>query len=208
MAVHHLNPSDRSPGAYGPTPTRRHRRRWSRDPDRHNGVRAALWGVVSEHRRADLDEDGALGLGDMLVIQKARSDTTTMAPTASPGAIGVVRGWLDEARARDDGSGVYRRGVTALAGILASMAPKATALLPNYPNPFNPETWIPFDIAQDAEVTVRIYNFRGDVVRRLELGALTAGAYRSRGDAVYWDGRNDSGEQAASGVYITRVATH
>jgi flagellar hook assembly protein FlgD len=87
------------------------------------------------------------------------------------------------------------------------MAPKATALLPNYPNPFNPETWIPFDIAQDAEVTVRIYNFRGDVVRRLELGTLTAGAYRSRGDAVYWDGRNDSGEQAASGVYIVELRT-
>ena len=81
-----------------------------------------------------------------------------------------------------------------------------TALLPNYPNPFNPETWIPFSLSQASETTLRIYDIDGQVIRTLELGAREAGSYASRERAAYWDGRNDLGEKVASGVYFYELS--
>ena len=88
--------------------------------------------------------------------------------------------------------------------LLAEMGaiPETTALLPNYPNPFNPETWIPYHLAKDAEVVLRIYDVRGVVVRELMLGHQRAGVYASRVRAAYWDGRNQLGEKVASGLYF------
>ena len=80
--------------------------------------------------------------------------------------------------------------------------PEATALLPNYPNPFNPETWIPYHLAQDANVTLTIYDVRGVAVRTLMLGQQAAGVYESRARAAYWDGRNQIGEPVASSLYF------
>ena len=80
--------------------------------------------------------------------------------------------------------------------------PDTMALLPNYPNPLNPETWIPYHLATDAEVTLTIYDVRGGVVRTLRLGHHPAGVYESRGRAAYWDGRNHHGEPVASGLYF------
>jgi len=77
----------------------------------------------------------------------------------------------------------------------------------NFPNPFNPETWIAFALGNAAEVTVRIYlySLSGELVRSIELGHLEPGAYSSRDTAAYWDGRNATGEAAASGVYAYEV---
>ena len=88
--------------------------------------------------------------------------------------------------------------------VLAEMRaiPDQTALLPNYPNPFNPETWIPYHLAKAANVTLTIYDVRGRVVRELTLGHQSAGVYESRGRAAYWDGRNQLGEPVASGLYF------
>jgi hypothetical protein len=83
--------------------------------------------------------------------------------------------------------------------------PLATALYPNYPNPFNPETWIPFSLAQSSEVRIRIYDVRGLLVRTLDLGRLEPGNYRTRGKAAHWDGANEEGERVASGVYFYRM---
>ena len=80
--------------------------------------------------------------------------------------------------------------------------PETTALLPNYPNPFNPETWIPYHLAQDTAVVLTIYDVRGSVVRELRLGHQPAGVYESRGRAAYWDGKNALGESVASGLYF------
>ena len=94
-----------------------------------------------------------------------------------------------------------------LEGLLQTLAeltaiPETTALLPNYPNPFNPETWIPYHLSKAANVTLTIYDVRGSVVRELALGHQAAGVYQSRGRAAYWDGRNNIGEPVASGVYF------
>ena len=99
------------------------------------------------------------------------------------------------------------KGIALLAELLQLLKemnaiPETTALLPNYPNPFNPETWIPYHLAQDAAVTLTIYNVQGDVVRQLMLGHQSAGVYESRGRAAYWDGRNRIGEPVASGLYF------
>ncbi len=85
--------------------------------------------------------------------------------------------------------------------------PMDTKLHANYPNPFNPETWIPYQLAEDSNVTIRIYDASGHIVRTLFTGHQTAGYYLSRSEAVYWDGKNELGEQVASGVYICELAT-
>ena len=134
-----------------------------------------------------------------------------------------VEGWLIEARGLSrSGSGEasrpgglsygedasrpgglsYSRGIVVLERLLASLMPKETVLLANYPNPFNPETWIPYQLSKPAEVTVTIYAANGAVVRMLDLGHRRAGSYDSRGRAAYWDGRNAAGESVASGVYF------
>ena len=84
----------------------------------------------------------------------------------------------------------------------APLIPAETALLSNYPNPFNPETWIPYQLAKSADVTLTIYDIRGVIVRRLALGHRPAGFYRSRGRAAHWDGRNQIGEKVATGLYF------
>ena len=95
---------------------------------------------------------------------------------------------------------VQTRGAAAPAA--AAAIPKATALHANYPNPFNPETWIPYQLATAADVTVTIYDLRGVRVRQLVLGHQPAGVYQSRSRAAYWDGRNSFGEPVASGLYF------
>ena len=86
--------------------------------------------------------------------------------------------------------------------VSAIVVPTQTGLLPNYPNPFNPETWLPYQLARPSDVTVRIYGIDGALVRTLSLGHQPAGIYHGRSRAAYWDGRNALGEPVASGVYF------
>ena len=83
-----------------------------------------------------------------------------------------------------------------------SVIPDNTVLLSNYPNPFNPETWIPYQLAKPAEVTLTVYNMRGIVVRTIALGHKAAGVYTSRSRAIHWDGKNSIGEKVAAGLYF------
>ena len=82
------------------------------------------------------------------------------------------------------------------------ISPENTTLLPNYPNPFNPETWIPYQLSEPADVTLRIYTAKGVLVRTLGLGQLPAGIYQSQSRAAYWGGKNQLGEPVASGIYF------
>ncbi len=109
------------------------------------------------------------------------------------------------AHAADDGSPAFQLGITNLEHLLTAMVPDKTALLTNYPNPFNPETWISYHLAHDADVTLTIYDIKGAVVRRLELGHQRAGYYTDRSRAVYWNGYNHLGEPVGSGVYFYQL---
>ena len=99
-----------------------------------------------------------------------------------------------------------RRGWVSLAELVAYEIPTRTQLLLNYPNPFNPETWIPYHLGEDAFVTLTIYDLRGSIVRRLNIGHRIAAVYESQAKAIYWDGRNEFGEGVASGVYFYHLS--
>ncbi|HIE29906.1 TPA: T9SS type A sorting domain-containing protein [Candidatus Poribacteria bacterium] len=86
-----------------------------------------------------------------------------------------------------------------------TILPNKTMLLQNFPNPFNPETWIPYKLASDGSVTIRIYNFRGQLVRTIALGNQEAGVYVTKEKAAYWDGKNGLGQSVASGVYLYSI---
>ena len=89
-----------------------------------------------------------------------------------------------------------------LEDLIAYEIPAETELLRNYPNPFNPETWIPYHLSEDADVNLTIYDINGEVVRDIDVGHQNAAKYDSRAKAIYWDGRNRFGEQVASGIYF------
>ena len=85
--------------------------------------------------------------------------------------------------------------------------PKQSALLQNYPNPFNPETWLPYQLAQDADVTISIYNIKGQLIRTLHLGSKNAGVYTTKDRAAYWNGRDSSSQPVASSAYFYTLQT-
>ena len=99
-----------------------------------------------------------------------------------------------------------KRSQIQLPKLVVYEIPAETELLRNYPNPFNPETWIPYRLAEDAFVRLTIYDQTGKVVRTLDVGHRVAAVYESRSKAIYWDGRNEVGESVASGVYFYHLS--
>ncbi len=160
---------------------------------------------VPANSPADLNRDGVVSILDLILAAQAIGNTTTSAAPAI-GAESVdaatIEAWIAQARLEDDGSLAFKQGIGNLQNLLASLIPEKTALLRNYPNPFNPETWIPYQLAESAEVTLTIYDMNGQLVRRLAMGHQAAGMYQSRSRAAYWDGRNQFGESVASGLYF------
>lgn len=101
----------------------------------------------------------------------------------------------------------FQRGIRVLEQLLATLTqaeiiPGKTTLLPNYPNPFNPETWIPYQLSNAADVKLTISDINGRVVQDLDLGHQPSGVYQNRNRAANWDGKNAQGEPVASGVYF------
>ena len=139
-------------------------------------------------------------------------DGAAAAPSAQPQVPETltaveVQGWLTDARALEVRDAITKRGFVVLEQLLVSLTPTETELLANYPNPFNPETWIPYRLAEDAFVTLTIYDLSGQPVRTLDVGHRIASAYENRSKAIYWDGRNGLGERVASGVYFYTLTT-
>ena len=160
----------------------------------------------SGQNEADVNGDGVVSILD-LVLVAGMFDGAAAAPSAQPQVPETltaveVQSWLTDASSLDIRDPIMKRGFITLEQLLRSLTPKETELLANYPNPFNPETWIPYRLAEDAFVTLTIYDAVGQVVRTLDVGHRIASAYESRSKAIYWDGRNDLGEQVASGVYF------
>ncbi|RKU31575.1 hypothetical protein C6499_04205 [Candidatus Poribacteria bacterium] len=160
-----------------------------------------------ENPRTDVNGDGVVDGADLAIVAAHLGEgAAAAAPFADPQLLGLtpesVEAVLDRLRAADDGSLTFRRGITTLEALYAIFVPQATVLLANYPNPFNPETWIPYHLAPAADVRLHIYTADGHLVRTLSLGDQPAGIYSDRSRAAYWDGRNAVGEPVASGVYF------
>ena len=156
---------------------------------------------------ADFNGDGVVNIVDLTLVAGALGNTAgapsmwnldqEIAPTRDQ-----VQQWLRQARAVNLTDATFQRGILILEQLLATLTPKATALLPNYPNPFNPETWIPYQLAEPADVKIAIYAVDGKLVRTLALGHQEVGIYQSKSHAAHWGGRNAQGEPVASGVYF------
>ena len=163
---------------------------------------------ASVNRQADVNGDGTINVLDLIVVAQYLGESTAAAPSsvASVDSLALdpamVQTWIAQAKVENDGSLAFQQGIENLQRLLASLLPEKTTLLPNYPNPFNPETWIPYDLAEAADVTIHIYTAGGALVRTLALGHQAAGIYQRRTRAAYWDGKNEVGESVASGVYF------
>ena len=154
----------------------------------------------------DVNGDNVVNIADLVLVAGALG-TSAAAPSLYPQALEMltaidVKQWLSAAQQFDLMDATSQRGILFLQQLLATLTPKETALLANYPNPFNPETWIPYHLAKDADVTLHIYAVNGTLVRTLELGHQAAGLYQNRSRAAYWDGKNAFGESVSSGVYF------
>ena len=156
---------------------------------------------------ADVNNDGVVNISDLILVAGALGEGAAAAPLLHPSDLegltaSDVQQILTQARQIAFTDPTYLRGVTILERLLARLLPKETALLPNYPNPFNPETWLPYQLAKPAEVKLHIYAVNGALIRTLALGHQPAGIYHSKSRAAYWDGRNEQGEHVANGIYF------
>ncbi|MYB92795.1 T9SS type A sorting domain-containing protein [Candidatus Poribacteria bacterium] len=156
---------------------------------------------------ADVNGDGVVNIIDLTLVAAAFGNAAAApefwnlqfngTPTRTQ-----VEQWLNQARQVNLSDPSFQSGIFVLEQLLAPLTPQKTVLLPNYPNPFNPETWIPYWLAASADVTVTISAVDGTRVRKLALGHKPIGIYQSKSRAAYWDGRNQLGEPVASGVYF------
>ena len=177
--------------------------------------------TTANHTRADVNNDGFVNTLDIMAVASSASwgqavATIDIRSANDPAAKGnapqmhmtenvtpeTIQGWVGILRVEDDGSAIFDLGIANLEALLASRIPTETRLLLNYPNPFNPETWIPYQLAEATDVRVMIHSVNGSLIRMLELGHQAAGTYKGKSQAAYWDGRNELGEQVASGLYF------
>ena len=166
-----------------------------------------LPGAADGELNADINADGVVDILDLVQIANDIGEGSAAAPAIHSPTAERIQSWLAQVKAADDGSPAFRRAISVLETLLRAVLPETTILLPNYPNPFNPETWIPYQLANASDVQITIYDTKGTVVRTLALGHQAAGYYTDRNRAAYWDGRNGLGENVASGVYFYQLLT-
>ena len=175
-------------------------------------------GAIPHNPRADVNGDGFVNVLDLITVYESEHWAKSVPPdevadankppaVAAPSISGhldpaTIQSWIDLAQIEDDGSAIFDLGIANLETLLAPRIPSKTRLLLNYPNPFNPETWIPYQLAEATDVTVTIHSMNGSLIRTLALGHQAAGVYQSKSQAAYWDGRNELGEHVASGLYF------
>ncbi len=179
-------------------------------------------GLVNGEDReaADANRDGLVDTDDLLFVFEKQDRPVRLAPPLLSVQdtdlnwqlleridAGQLRVQLAILSAKSDGSLKYQQTIAFLQAILITIQPNQTLLLVNYPNPFNPETWIPYQLARGSNVRIAIYDTKGAVVRRLALGYRSEGYYRIPSRAAYWDGRNNVGERVASGIYFYQLET-
>ena len=163
--------------------------------------------------KIDVNKDGQINILDLVFVAERLGQKVAAAPSQmdaikvtpfSSGDVIVVRRALNELEAVPEKSQSVEITIQFLHAWLASANQnvRETRLLPNYPNPFNPETWIPYQLADAADVSMRIYDVGGRLVRTIPIGFKPVGYYLTRERAAYWDGRNEASESVSSGVYF------
>ena len=168
----------------------------------------------------DVNGDGIVNIVDLIMV--ARDFGMTAAPSLNTSNPNYRSALFEEAERQGQALlgdvktmneyGITPDNVTDALKMFGQLKEQYSAIIPaqaalgaNYPNPFNPETWIPFALDRAGDVTVDIYDPRGTLVRRLDLGYQQAGQHFGRNSAAYWDGKNDAGERVASGTYFSTL---
>lgn len=162
--------------------------------------------VLGAMPNTDVNGDAEVTTEDVLLVLAALEGVPAVPTAKTQWTVESLQRWIAEVKHRSRNDARLQRGLLVLEQLLAEMLPAQTILLLNYPNPSNPETWIPYQLAEATEVRIDIYGLHGELVRTLALGYQDPGFYRSRGRAAYWDGTNERGEPVASGIYFYRLS--
>ncbi len=161
--------------------------------------------IGSVNPNPDVNQDGIVDILDLLlVVNELNSTNAAPAYSHQIATLDVItlQLWIEQAKRLPNRDATVEKGIAVLEQLLAALMPTETCLLENYPNPFNPETWIPYQLATASDVTITIYDVRGNLIRTLDLGHQPAGTYQNRSSAAYWNGRNENSELVASGLYF------
>ncbi len=158
---------------------------------------------------ANTNDDDVIDIRDLIFVAQ-HLGTQTNSEESAPLSPAMVENWIALAWDKYDGSIAFQEGITYLENLLILLTSEKlfentiekTALFANYPNPLNPETWIPYQLAAPSKVYVTIHSSMGKVVKTLTLGHQPVGVYKTRNRAAYWDGKNEIGEPVASGIYF------
>ncbi|HHZ92383.1 TPA: hypothetical protein EYN65_18090, partial [Candidatus Poribacteria bacterium] len=167
-------------------------------------IAAGSFGKTGAGLMGDVNGDGGVNIFDLVIVAGNFGKSSVAAPSMmskielTAEQKHHIASAIDQLESNSNRSYEEEMVLGVLQAILPERLPTQTQLLANYPNPFNPETWIPFELSQDREVTITIYDVQGQRIRQLELGMVTAGRYVSSDQAAYWDGRTEDGEAVAS----------
>ena len=162
----------------------------------------------------DVNGDDAVNIFDLVIVAGNFGKSIVAAAPSMIAKIELtteqkqhIASAIDQLESNNNRSYEEEIALNVLKSILPERLPTQTQLLANYPNPFNPETWIPYHLSQDSEVVVRIYDTTGKIVRTLDLGFQSFGYYVGRDKSAYWDGRTENGELVSSGTYFYQLET-
>jgi photosystem II stability/assembly factor-like uncharacterized protein len=159
---------------------------------------------------ADVNRDGYINIQDLVLVCRHFGES---AFTTSPGSefekvdpeqLPILRKLYESVQATDGDSSLKSEVSSLIARLIQLAMPQIaeSRLMQNYPNPCNPETWIPYQLAEQGNVTIGIYSSSGQLVRTLDLGHKEVGSYASKDSAAHWDGTNEAGERVSSGLYF------
>ncbi len=174
-------------------------------------IAAGQFGQAGGNLKGDVNGDGSVNIFDLVLVA---GNFGQSAVVAAPATAKVqlttdqkryIASAIDQLESNPNRSNEEEIALNVLKSILPERLPTQTQLLANYPNPFNPETWIPFQLAQDADVNITIYGVTGQQIRKIDLGYQLAGEYLNRDQAIYWDGKTETGETVSSGTYFYQI---
>lgn len=174
-------------------------------------ITAASFGKTGTSLLSDANNDNRIDVLDLVIVYSNFSLSAEFTPSMiSQVSLSTddkkhITSAIDQLSSSTNKSSAEEITLNILKSILPERLPARTRLLANYPNPFNPETWIPFQLAKDSIIRINIYDPTGERVRLINLGQLTAGNYVEPGKAVLWDGTTDNGELVASGPYFYQI---